>query len=368
MALIVEVSASSFNPFAAHQDILRERLYRLLATLHPALQTDVEHSLSEKGKLLSSVDVGASQHLLSRPVGTWSLLTLLVAQHIRPDIDLERAASVAVAMECYVCALDLLDDVEDDDQTPIVSSLGTARALNASTTLLALAQQAIFALRRRDVSSSQVLRLLETLDACTMEAVTGQHRDLLAEGRSVHDLSREECIDIAAGKAGGIMRAACLLGAVNAGAKKSVLRQFADVGTSLGIAHQLDNDAHDLYYLLHHASSYDAASETSRASMKSDLARGKKTLPIVLAALSLAEKQSSKDTRLDDALKNLSELSDREREGYQRVLYEGIIATWGISLLYRERAHERFLELEVRKPVAPGLRLLLGFESSPGET
>ena len=59
----------------------------------------------------------------------WPLLTLLVAQTIAPEIDLVSASSVAVAIECFICALDLLDDVEDDDQTPIVQSLGIARTL-----------------------------------------------------------------------------------------------------------------------------------------------------------------------------------------------------------------------------------------------
>ncbi|HLL79311.1 MAG TPA: polyprenyl synthetase family protein [Ktedonobacteraceae bacterium] len=352
------------DSLTAHQHLLRERLHFLLSPLSPVLRVDVEAALAEKGKLLSHTE----KLLPSRPTGMWPLLTLLVAQHIRPVIDLERALAVALAVECYVCALDLLDDVEDDDQTPIVQSLGTARVLNISTALLALSMQAICSLRKQRASHAVIARLLETLQASMLEAAAGQHRDLLAEQQPVRELTREECIDIAAGKAGGVMRAAFLLGAVCAGAGKRELRQLAALGTALGIAHQLDNDAHDLYYLLQRESSRDITSETVRASVKSDLARGKKTLPVVLAAQSLAEKRGIGDTQLDRALKNLSELSDKEREEYQRVLHEGIIATWGISLLYRERAHERLQEIEARRPVAFELRLLLGFEPSPGET
>jgi len=101
----------------------------------------------------------------------------------------------------------------------------------------------------------------------------------------------------------------------------------------LGIAHQLDNDAHDLYDLLHHDSTQATDAGTSSAQFKSDLSRGKKTLPVVLAALSLA-KQPGRETlsdNLDAALKNLSKLSDKEE--YRRTLNEGIVATWGICLL-----------------------------------
>lgn len=348
------------SPFAARQQMLRERLNFLLDTLHLALKVDVEQALSENGKLLSKVE----QDAVSHPVGMWPLLTLLIAQHIQPDIDLARASSVALAVECYVCALDLLDDVEDEDQTSIVRGLGNARVLNVSTALLAMALQLLLSLRELGVSPSRIIRLLETLRASMLQAVSGQQRDLLSEQRPARDLTREECVEIAAGKAGAIMSLACSLGAVCAGAKKREREQFAQMGTLLGIAHQLDNDAHDLYYLLQREIPQEAAFTSPDISAKTDLIRGKKTLPVVLAALSIAEKQGFDDARLESALKNLSELSDRDKEVYQHALHEGIIATWGISLLYRERAHERLQEIETRKPVASELSLLLGFEPS----
>ncbi|TMC15793.1 MAG: hypothetical protein E6J33_10575 [Chloroflexi bacterium] len=55
----------------------------------------------------------------------WPLLTLLVAQAVSPQVDLFCASGVAVAVECFVCALDLLDDVEDGDLTPTVNALGS---------------------------------------------------------------------------------------------------------------------------------------------------------------------------------------------------------------------------------------------------
>ncbi len=61
-------------------------------------------------------------------------------------------------------------------------------------------------------------------------------------------------------------------------------------------------------------------------------------------------------------LQNASEFSDEEKEKYLYALREGILTTWGICQLYRERARDRLQEIEARDAFAPLLRLLLGFE------
>ncbi len=346
----------SLRPFAAQQLMLRERLYFLLAALYPALRTDVVRALEEEGKLLSpsrtDLDPPDPQHL-TLPAGVWPLLTLLVAQSISPDIDPLLASNVALAVECFVCALDLLDDVMDQDQTTTLQALGTARALNVSLALLALSQKAILSLTQQDVAPSLILRLLETFQESTLVAATGQQRDLLAEQRPVQEFTREECIEIAAAKAGSIMRLACRLGALCAGADEALCEQFSEFGELLGIAHQLDNDSHDLYYLLQGNTSSLAPmeTETSARQVKSDLARGKKTLPVVLA-----------EQMYTAALQKSPPQTDQEKEEYLRSLHEGIVTTWGICLLYRERARDRLQEIEAQKPVISTLRLLLGFE------
>src|SRR5437667_6326425 len=118
--------------------MLHERLQLLLATLHPVLRTDVMHALEGEGKLLSQPRNDGNSLSPTLPAGVWPLMTLLVAQHISPEIDAQYAGSVAIAVECFVCALDLLDDIEDDDQTPTVQAQGVGRALNVSTALLML--------------------------------------------------------------------------------------------------------------------------------------------------------------------------------------------------------------------------------------
>ena len=340
------------NMFAAQQHLLVERLNLLVVTLHPLLRADVLRALEEKGKLLfrphaDAISAGSlNPQSPALPAGVWPLLTLLVAQHIDPDIDSVYASTVAIAVECYACAGDLLDDVEDEDQTPIVQALGPARALNVSTALLMLTQRVILSLLHHSIPSERILSLLDAIQESILAATAGQHRDLLAEQRSAQDLTSEECIEIAAGKAGAIMRLACRLGALCAGASDTLLEQFSEIGELLGISHQLDNDAHDLYYLLQSDTS--AVKPNKTASMKTDLVRAKKTLPVVLAA------------KREDTLQATSLSADEEKQEYLRMLHEGIITTWGICLLYRERARDRLQEIEAHRPIAPALRLLLG--------
>ena len=340
-----------FSQFAAQQEVLRERLSFILESLHPMLRADVQQTLADKGKLLHQPGMTMSSSL---PDGNWALLPLLIALHVNPSIDLTAASSVGVAIECFVCALDLLDDVEDEDQTPIVNDLGVARALNVSTTLLMMEQQALLSLAQQGIPIERVLRLLDALQSSALHATAGQHRDLLAEQRPAHDMTDEECIEIAAGKAGAIMRLACLVGALLADADETLCDLFSEMGEMLGIAHQLDNDSHDLYYLLQGQSSTVETASVGQMpqSVKSDLARGKKTLPVVLAAKN--ERMLHENTAKTK--------TDEGSEGYNAALHEGIITTWGISLLYRERAHERLQKIEAWKPVAPPLRNLLGFE------
>jgi geranylgeranyl pyrophosphate synthase len=333
--------------------MLRERLHYLLAALHPLLHADVVRALEGEGKLLSTSHSGLNSPDPQHPTlqaGVWPLLTLLVAQSISPGVDPLLAGSVALAVECYVCAIDLLDDVMDEDQTTTLQVLGTARTLNVSTALLTLAQQAVLSLSQQGAAPTLVLRLLETLQESALVVAAGQHRDVLAERRPVEEFTREECIEIAAAKAGSIIRLACRLGALCAGADEVLCEQFSEFGELLGIAHQLDNDSHDLYYLLQGNTSSLALTETetSTGHVKSDLARGKKTLPIVLGA-----------QMYNAALQQSSLQTDQEKEEYLRSLHEGIVTTWGICLLYRERARDRLQEIEAQRPVAPLLSILL---------
>jgi len=334
-----------------------------LEMLHPALRADVISALTAGGKLLSLTQA-AAQSNPTRPAGSWGLLPLFVAEYISPEANPDCATSVGVAVECYICALDLLDDVEDEDQSSTVQALGIARTLNVSTALLALANHALLSLTQQEVAPTRVLTLLQTLQETTLTATAGQHRDLLDEQRAATDLTDEECIAIAAGKAGALMRLACRMGVLFAGGDDFYYEKFSALGEQLGIAHQLDNDSHDMYYLLQDQITSGVSADINveknlLKSGKTDLNRGKKTLPIVIAATKYPKFQEAASTTDEYTEEDVQTVQSIQ---YMQALHEGIIATWGISLLYRELAYESLREMEARQPFDPLLRLLLGFE------
>lgn len=331
------------KPFEVYQRVLRERLQCFLDPLPTELRSDVIRALQETGKLLHTAQADKEPSL---PAGSWSLLTLLISLSIAPTMDRIRASSVAVSVECLICALDLLDDVEDGDQTPIIKDLGPARVLNISTALLMLSQRMILSISAPEISASYILRLLDAMQESLLVATAGQQRDLLAEQRVVEQMTIEECIEIAKEKAGALMSLACRIGALCAGADDEVCKQYALLGQLLGISHQLDNDCHDLYYHLlnEHVTQFIDEGTSISEQVKTDLIRRKKTLPIVLAAQS-QHKFSAKE----------EEVVNRQ------ALQEGIIAAWGISLLYWERARDQLQNIEAQQSISHILRLLLGF-------
>ncbi len=329
-------------PLDANQFVLRERLQFFLNTLHPVLREDLRNAFAEPGKLLFDQDEDMEK---PSSTGVWPKLTLLIAQYLASDIDTRSACDIAVAVECFICALDILDDVEDGDQTPLITRIGVARALNISTTLLILTHHMLLSLSEIGVPPTRIMSLLHAFEEAALAATAGQHRDILAEQRPAESFTSEECIEIAAGKAGSLMSLACRVGALCANANAEVLAQFAELGKLLGIAHQLDNDSHDLYHILQ----YQQTGE-SQGIVKTDLVRQKKTLPVVLAAHTLMTLQHTLPTT-----------DEEKKRVFNDALHEGIITTWGISLLYRERAHDILRQIEVQQPISQELRLLLNF-------
>src|SRR6266516_2278138 len=202
MTSATDDTQGSEGPFEVYQRILRERLRFFLYPLQSTLRSDIMRALQETGKLL---DIAQTDKNAPVPAGSWSLLTLLTALSIAPNINLVRVSSVAVSVECLICALDLLDDVEDGDQTAIIKESGPARVLNVSTALLVLAQRMVLSVSEREFPAADILRCFDTIQESLLVAITGQQRDLLAEQRAVEQVTVEECIEIASEKAGALM-------------------------------------------------------------------------------------------------------------------------------------------------------------------
>ncbi len=329
----------------ASRRVLVERLQLSLREVQPVLREDVGAALAVEGKLLHQP--------ASVLDGRWALLPFTLARDLHSDVDIHLASTVAVAVECVICSTDLLDDAMDADGTTFVRQVGEPRALNVALALLCLAQHMLLSLTNATLPAALLLQMSDALQKALLLATAGQQQDLLAEDRLACELSREECIAIAAAKAGTLLSLTCQLGALCAGVEETRLAQCVEMGRLLGIAAQLDNDAHDLSSLLR------PAGEMVQ-SQKSDLVRAKKTLPIVLAAHSLRITHGWNEQRIDAALRNLATLGDEEQATCLGALREGSVAAWGIALLYRERARDCLRALEGDKAVSHTLRLILG--------
>lgn len=344
VAMMVDLDLETVRHF------LRERLLNSLNDLPPALRADIVEALAVEGKLFHEP--------ATRFDGRWALLPLYFARALRAEVDPSYSCAAALAMECLICATDLFDDVMDEDVTPFIERSGVAQTLNVALALLSLPQRILLALAEQHPGSSLPACLLDAVQRALLLAIGGQQQDLLAERRLACELSREDCIEIAAAKAGSLLGLACRLAALCAGVEETLVERCAELGRLLGIAAQLDNDAHDLARLLR---------PVDGGCRKSDLRRGKKTLPVVLAAHSLRERCPLEPGEIDRIFQGLSALAGEEREVYFAALHEGVVATWGVSLLYRERARECINEVMGTGSMWELVLSLFGFESSLAE-
>ena len=250
---------------------------------------------------------------------------------------LRRALPAAASIELTHNFTLIHDDIEDGDQTAIIQSIGTARVVNVASALLILAHKVLLSLLDEAVDRSLILSLLNTLVNASLKSANGQHLDILFENREFADISGEESINMIGLKSGSLMSATMHLGALCAGAEKGICEKFAECGRLLGIAYQLDNDSHDLYNIVQ--SLDNAENAYCHKTIKTDLTLEKKTLPIIIA----------------NKYENILHVNEPDR----KALKEGILVSWAVSLLYRERALECLQELEKRSLVSPLLRLVL---------
>ena len=177
----------------------------------------------------------------------------------------EQAVPAAAAVDLFMVALDVLDDEEDDEETPLRATLGPARAVNVSTGLLLLAQRGLCAagLVGGDGEAAPDILLDAGLRACS-----GQHADLAPIRERLPGL--EASLDVTTGKAAPLVAAACRLGALAGGANGHLQDLYARFGGYVGMVAQLTNDL---------------AAIRPWATGKTDIALGRPTLPLTYAAL-----------------------------------------------------------------------------------
>ncbi len=168
------------------------------------------------------------------------------------------------------------DDIEDRDELrrgrPTLWKIwGQAKAINAGDALFALAHIALEDALEHGAPAERVLHALRVFDMTCLALTSGQHMDIEFEQRT--DVSAADYLAMIEGKTAALTRAACEIGAIMAGASAETISHLAEFGRWLGIAFQLEDDVLGIW-----------GDPALTGKQDSDLAHGKKTLPVLHAA------------------------------------------------------------------------------------
>ncbi|MGG2932628.1 polyprenyl synthetase family protein [Bacillus pacificus] len=195
------------------------------------------------------------------PLGNLTILAYTLHKEVSSEI-----YKVASITELIMFAFDILDDLEDDDNpdTPWFSE--KEYALNVITGILFIIIQRITTL---NIDYKIEKKLQHILTQYAFKAIEGQHIDLLNNINS-----EREYIELVSKKSASLFILAYQLGTITA------KQEYSEEGNNfiryIGIAEQINNDINDILKL----------------SLKNDLIRKKKTLPVIYLLNHESEKYS----------------------------------------------------------------------------
>ncbi len=247
----------------AARDVIEPALRRTVDELTPAMRTIARYHFGwadEHGN-----DTPGNSGKALRPA-----LTLLSAR--AAGVDATPAVPAAVAVELVHNFSLLHDDVMDGDaerrhRRTAWKVFGIPAAILAGDALLTLAVET--ARRGSEITVSG--EVVGCLNAAVQDLITGQSSDMEFERRQ--DVTVDECVAMAAGKTGALMRCAASIGALAVGAPEQTVRLLAEFGDHLGLAFQLVDDLLGIC---------GSPSVTGKARL-ADLRCRKKSLPVVAA-------------------------------------------------------------------------------------
>jgi geranylgeranyl diphosphate synthase type I len=207
-------------------------------------------------------------------------------KRIRPLLGLLAYASIAgdhVAALPGAAAVELghnfslvHDDIEDGDaerrHRPTLWALhGVPQAINAGDMLFSLSRIALHRLTELGFSDSKVLRLMRLYDETCVALCEGQYIDI-ATSESDDLMSVDLYFNMIGRKTAALIAAAIEAGALLATDDDEVVRRYRAFGWALGIAFQLNDDVLGIW-----------GAEQATGKEPSDIARHKKTLPVIYA-------------------------------------------------------------------------------------
>jgi geranylgeranyl diphosphate synthase, type I len=168
------------------------------------------------------------------------------------------------------------DDIEDGDSErrhrPTLWSLhGIPQAINTGDAVFVLSRIALHRLTELGFSDAKVLRLMRLYDETCLALCEGQYLDIWA-GEHDDTMSVELYFDMIGRKTAALISASIEAGALLATDDEEVIGRYRAFGWALGLAFQLNDDLLGIW-----------GREQATGKEPSDLARHKKTLPVIYA-------------------------------------------------------------------------------------
>jgi geranylgeranyl diphosphate synthase type I len=168
------------------------------------------------------------------------------------------------------------DDIEDGDRErrhrPTVWSVyGVPQAINAGDMLFSLSRVALHRLTELGFSDARVLRLMRLYDTTCVALCEGQYIDI-ATSEADDLMSVDLYFDMIGRKTAALIAASIEAGALLATDDEAVIARYRAFGWDLGIAFQLNDDLLGIW-----------GQEQQTGKQPTDIARRKKTLPVIYA-------------------------------------------------------------------------------------
>lgn len=274
--------ADTWRYVEATNEALMMALLDYTSVMPVSLITIGKTALLAPGKVMRAVAEMRQSHddTLPSPLPRWPLYVIAayMAGAGSQTVDIWREALPgAVAIELAMAAADLLDELTDDDPSPILAQYGPGQALNTGCLMLVMAQQVL--LKAANSNGERVFAALGALQDMLVEAAVGQHLDMLYSSMGPDEVTLEMSVGVTEKKAGALIAGACRVGALLSGAEPPVVDLLARLGRELGGIAQVANDVQDVLPV--GDMPLDLALGEGSSESKTDLRLRKRTLPIV---------------------------------------------------------------------------------------
>jgi geranylgeranyl diphosphate synthase type I len=202
------------------------------------------------------------------------LLGLLAYMSIRGDY--AEALPGAAAVELGHNFSLVHDDIEDGDRerrhrATLWTLRGIPQAINTGDAIFALSRIALHRLTDLGFSDAKVLRLMRLYDRTCLTLCEGQYMDIEA-GERDEIVPVDTYLDMIGRKTAALISASVEAGALLATDDEVVIDRYRAFGWALGIAFQLNDDLLGIW-----------GTEAATGKEPSDLAKHKKTLPVLYA-------------------------------------------------------------------------------------